>query len=63
MMGYRFCLSTYAAPSSSLDGVLDCRRSIAGRDFARVGEEALDGGDVAMLSRSSKLAKALNRVS
>jgi hypothetical protein len=58
-LGFIFFFSIYAAPSSSLDGVLDCRRSIAGRDFVRVGDEAFDGGDVARLSRSSKLARAL----
>lgn len=63
-----FCLSgenaikatfqvVYAAPSS-LEG--DFERSIAGRDFVNGGEDGFDGGEVAMLSRSSRLARALD---
>jgi hypothetical protein len=51
---------TYAAASPSLGDDFDaCRRSIASRVFAIGGEEGLDGGDVAKLSRSSRLARAL----
>lgn len=55
------CDRIYEASSPSLDGVLEGRRSTAGCDLVSRGEVGLEGGEVAMLSRSSKLAKALEK--
>lgn len=41
-------------------GVFEGRRSeVAGCDLVSIGEVGLDGGEVAMLSRSSRAARAL----
>ena len=50
-------ISVYAAFSPSLPE--DFSPSIAGRDFIKGGDEGSEGGEVAKLSRSSKLARAL----
>jgi hypothetical protein len=50
----------YAADSPSFDGVFEGRRSAAaGCDLVSMGEVGFDGGEVAMLSRSSRAARAL----
>lgn len=48
---------------SLTDGVFEGRRSAAaGCDLVSIGEVGFDGGEVAMLSRSSRAASALGRV-
>ena len=56
--GIRF----YDASPPSLAGALAGWRSAAGCALASMGEVGLDGGELATLSRSSKLARALYQV-
>lgn len=48
----------YDASSPALEG----RRSVAGCDLVSKGEVGFEGGEVAMLSRSSRLARALKKM-
>ena len=49
----------YDVPSPSLAGGFAGWRSAAGWDLVSMGDVGFDGGEVAKLSRSSKLARAL----